>query len=96
MSEDELQQRVCRACQKTYPYPVPRSLATRFYCAECMELPDTVRATFESFNKRIKSLSATVEQLQKRLESLAGGNQSRPAQPAAEKAGESGASSRAG
>src|SRR5690606_32981196 len=60
----EIQQRVCRACNSTYKYPVLRSLATRFYCADCMELPERVRAAFEQFNKRIKNLTATVEKLE--------------------------------
>jgi hypothetical protein len=61
---DELQKRVCRACDQTYPYPVVKSLATRFYCAECMELSPQVRATFERFNKRIRALAAAVARLE--------------------------------
>lgn len=65
--DDELQQRVCRACNQTYDYPERGSAATRFYCAGCMELPAPVRATFEQFNKRVKSLSATVQKLEQKL-----------------------------
>ncbi|MFO0974689.1 MAG: hypothetical protein U1A27_14805 [Phycisphaerae bacterium] len=32
--DDELQQRVCRACNDKYDYPVPNSGATR-YCPAC-------------------------------------------------------------
>lgn len=60
----ELQQRTCRSCQRTYEYPVPKSTATRFYCAQCMELDEKVRALFEVYNKRIKALTARVEKLE--------------------------------
>jgi hypothetical protein len=61
--EDELQQRVCRACNASYKYPVLRSLATRFYCESCAELPAGVRQAFEQMNKRIRNLTASVEKL---------------------------------
>ena len=64
---DELQKRVCRACNQTYEYPVYKSSATRFYCEGCMELSAEVRATFEQFNKRIKTLTATVAKLEQKL-----------------------------
>jgi hypothetical protein len=65
---DELEQRVCRSCQQTYTYPVRRSLATRFYCEACMELPARVRAAFEKYNRRLKELASQVGQLQRELE----------------------------
>ena len=65
--DDETQERGCRACDKRYVYPVPRSLATRFYCAECMTLPPAVRATFEQFNRRLRKLAATVSTLEQEL-----------------------------
>lgn len=70
--DDELQQRVCRACSRTYDYPELRSLATRFYCADCSDLPPAVRATFEQFNKRIKSLTASVQKLEQKLTAAPG------------------------
>ena len=75
--EDELQERVCRSCNQRYEYPVSRSLATRFYCAECMELPPAVRATFEQFNKRIKTLTSTVQKLEQKLSAPAGAKAAR-------------------
>lgn len=65
---EELQQRVCRACQGTYEYPLPRSLATRFYCESCMGLPAEVRAMFEKYNRRIRDLTSQVEQLRRELD----------------------------
>jgi hypothetical protein len=65
--DSELQQRVCRACNVSYPYPVRHSLASRFYCEDCMELPSSVRDAFERMNKRIKTLSAQVQKLEKQL-----------------------------
>jgi len=67
-NDDELQNRVCRACNQTYKYPVLRSLATRFYCADCMELPPRIRVSFEHLNKRVKALTSTVEKLEKKIE----------------------------
>jgi hypothetical protein len=72
-NDDELQERVCRACNRTYDYPELKSGATRFYCEACADLPAGVRATFEQFNKRIKTLSATVQKLEQKL-SAAGAN----------------------
>ncbi len=66
--DDELQERTCRACSQTYEYPVLKSMATRFYCEACMQLPPTVRAAFEQFNKRLKTLDATVRKLEKKLD----------------------------
>jgi hypothetical protein len=63
--DDELQTRVCRACSQTYRYPVLKSLATRFHCEACMRLDPEVRAVFEAFNRRIKSLAAEVDKLKK-------------------------------
>lgn len=70
--DEELQERTCRACNATYPYPVLKSTATRFYCESCMELPPGVRATFEQFNKRLKTLTATVQKLDQKLAAPAG------------------------
>ena len=70
--DDELQERVCRACNQTYDYPALKSLASRFYCKDCMELPPAVRATFEQFNKRLKTLAAAVGKLERKLDDAAG------------------------
>ena len=80
---DALQQRVCRACNTTYKYPVKHSLATRFYCETCADLPAGVRATFEQMNKRIKTLSSAVEKLEKK----SGGAAAKPGAPAEGSAG---------
>ena len=69
--DDELQERVCRACNQTYAYPVLKSMATRFYCKDCMELPPAVRSTFEQFNKRLKALAAAVGKLEQKLDAAA-------------------------
>jgi hypothetical protein len=66
--DNELQQRVCRACNRTYKYPLLKSLASRFYCEECMQLDPEIRAAFEQFNKRIKTLTTMVEKLEKKLD----------------------------
>lgn len=61
--DDELQERVCRGCDRTYRYPVPHSLASRFYCDDCMQLDPRIRAQFELLNKRVKALASKVEKL---------------------------------
>lgn len=61
--DEELQERTCRACDRTFKYPVPRSLATRFHCEDCAQLPPGTRAMFEMQNKRLKALSAEVNRL---------------------------------
>ena len=59
----ERQERVCRSCGQEYTYPLPKSLATRFYCDMCVELPKEVRAVMERLNKRLTRLTAKVEKL---------------------------------
>jgi hypothetical protein len=63
VNRDELQDRVCRACGRGYQYPVRKSLATRFYCEACMNLDADVRAMFEHFHKKLKSLSRELNAL---------------------------------
>ncbi len=72
--DEELQDRVCRACNQTYKYPVLKSMATRFYCEDCVDLPPAVRASFERFNKRIRALSAAVQKLEHKLNAPGGAN----------------------
>lgn len=60
-TDDELQVRQCRACDRKYDYPVVRSRATRFYCETCADLPDGVRTTVERLNKRIRDLERSVK-----------------------------------
>ena len=67
MNAEELQDRVCRCCDRAYRYPVKKSLATRFYCETCSQLSEDARSMFELFNKRIRKLSREVEALRKQL-----------------------------
>jgi hypothetical protein len=64
---DELQTRTCRSCGRDFSYPVPGSLATRFICERCVEMPESVRAVFEHYQKRVKKLESTVAKLQAAL-----------------------------
>lgn len=70
--DKESHKRVCRACNESYEYPVPRSPATRFHCASCAELPQETRALFEKYNKRVKALLGQVEKLEQRCRVLEG------------------------
>jgi hypothetical protein len=62
----ETKKRVCRSCNESYDYPLPRDPATRFHCSACVELPAGTRALFEKYNKRIKALAVQVERLEQR------------------------------
>ncbi len=68
--DDELQERVCRACNETYRYPVRSGSATRFYCEACSELSIELRALFERQNRRIKALTAQAAKLEQRLQAM--------------------------
>lgn len=81
---DEIHERVCRACNETYNYPVPKSPATRFYCETCAGLDAPVRAVLERYNKRLKSLATTVHKLEQRW---AASNEP-PARPPADRSAE--------
>jgi chaperonin cofactor prefoldin len=70
--DTEIRKRVCRGCNESYDYPVPRSPATRFYCDSCAELPAEVRAILEKYNKRIKAMAAQIEKLEQRCKALEG------------------------
>ncbi len=67
MSADELQERICRCCDREYPYPVKKSLATRFHCETCSQLDSKTRRMFELFNKRMRRLSGEMEKLRRQL-----------------------------
>jgi hypothetical protein len=68
--DQELKQRACRACGEMYFYPVRHSPATRFHCEACVELPGEVRAVFERFNRRIKTLTSQLDKLEQRCREL--------------------------
>ncbi len=72
MNADEIQQRTCRVCGRTYQYPVPRSLATRFSCDKCVGLDPEVRTMFQHFNKRIQTLQKQVNALKTAASSKSG------------------------
>jgi hypothetical protein len=71
--KDEVRRRVCRACNESYAYPVAKGLATRFHCASCSQLAPEVRATFERYNRRIKTLAAAVAKLEQQCQAPDGG-----------------------
>ncbi|NLX21609.1 MAG: hypothetical protein GXY55_08040 [Phycisphaerae bacterium] len=62
--EDELEDRVCRACHQTYRYPIRKSSATRSHCETCANLPPSVRSTLEKLTKRVTQLTSRVEKLE--------------------------------
>jgi hypothetical protein len=69
---DELQTRVCRSCDRSYKYPVPKSLATRFYCERCAQVTRESRLLFEAFNKRLRRMSKEITDLKKMVEQPSG------------------------
>ncbi|HOW70383.1 MAG TPA: hypothetical protein PKY77_07260 [Phycisphaerae bacterium] len=65
--KDEMQERTCRSCRQPYRYPGRGSLATRFHCEACAELPAPVRAAFERFHRQIALLTSRIEQLERQV-----------------------------
>lgn len=63
----EVEQRTCRSCRQSYAYPEVGSLATRFHCEACVELPAPVRAVFERYHRHIVVLTGRIESLEKRM-----------------------------
>lgn len=66
----ELQERTCRSCGRRFKYPVPRSLATRFYCEACVALPAETRAVFEHYHQRVRNLTAEIDRTKAELAAL--------------------------
>jgi hypothetical protein len=58
--------RTCRACGKQFEYPVKGSMATRFHCAECVDLAPDLRKLAERLYARVQKLELTVKRLEAR------------------------------
>jgi len=56
--------RTCRACGKQFEYPIKGSLATRFHCEECVDIPPAIRTIFERLSNRIQKLEHTLKRLE--------------------------------
>lgn len=67
MSEDEIQQRTCRCCNRKFDYPVRKSSATRFHCPDCAPLRPELRKMFELMNRRLKQSEADIAKLKQQL-----------------------------
>ena len=67
MSEQEIQKRNCRCCNRKFDYPVLRSKATRFHCPDCAPLKPELRKIFELMNRRLKQHQADLEKLKAKL-----------------------------
>jgi len=63
MTEAEIQTRTCRSCGRTFRYPVPRSLATRFHCDSCVRLDEATRETFEQVQKELQRLRTELKKV---------------------------------
>ena len=48
--------KTCQVCGESYTYPEKGSNATRFHCAVCAALPETLRKILIKMSKRIQSL----------------------------------------
>ena len=64
-----MQRRTCRACGTSYQYPIPKSMATRFYCEDCVEIPVNTRRVLEAMRRRIDRMATKIEQLESELSS---------------------------
>ncbi len=56
--------RTCRACGKQFEYPIKGSMATRFHCEDCVELPPGLRKVAERLFARVQKLEHTVKRLE--------------------------------
>jgi len=54
--QPETRIRNCRACGKSFEYPIKGSAATRHHCEDCVNLPVNVRKILERLSARIQSL----------------------------------------
>lgn len=67
-----MQKRTCRVCSSTYDYPTPKSIATRFYCEECVEIPVATRRVLEALRRKNDRMSTRIEKLESELASAKG------------------------
>ena len=58
--------RTCRACGKQFEYPLKGSVATRFHCEECVDLPPDTRKVAERLFTRLQKLEMTVKRLEQK------------------------------
>lgn len=54
--------RTCRACGKTFEYPLKGSSATRHHCEDCVVIDPETRKVFERLSSRIQRLEAQLKQ----------------------------------
>lgn len=63
MAENELQKRTCRTCGESYDYPGHKSIATRFQCERCVQIPEDVQRVLELMRRKIDRLTKEVQKL---------------------------------
>ena len=60
--QPETRIRTCRACGKSFEYPIKGSVATRHHCEECFTIPADVRKICERLSARIQALELKLKQ----------------------------------
>lgn len=61
MPENPVERRTCRCCGEAYAYPERKSVATRTYCENCVQIPVTSRRAMERLRRRLERLAKQIE-----------------------------------
>ena len=61
MAKSVAERRTCRCCGEGYPYPERKSIATRTYCENCVQIPAEPRRAIERLRRRVERLAKALE-----------------------------------
>ena len=57
MAKSVPERRTCRCCGEAYTYPELKSIATRTYCENCVQIPAEPRRAIERLRRRVERLA---------------------------------------
>ncbi len=61
MADTGPERRTCRCCGESYGYPERKSVATRAYCENCVQIPQASRKAMGRLRRRLERLAKKVE-----------------------------------
>ena len=61
MEESATERRTCRCCGEGYAYPKRKSVATRTYCENCVQMPAEPRRAIERLRRRVERLAKALD-----------------------------------
>ncbi len=67
-----MEKRNCRVCGVSYQYPVPKSIATRFYCDQCVQIPGEIRRVLELMRRKMDRMESKIDKLERERTSAEG------------------------